>query len=78
MTAIELKKQLIERISEINDEGFLRAIKTILDSKTKSPILKLTNEQKAEILASQKQVEEGLFTDQADLDKAVERWAIDK
>ncbi len=78
MTAIELKKQLIERISEINDEGFLLAIKTILDSRTNAPILKLTKEQKAEILASQKQVQEGLFTDQADLDKAVERWASDK
>ncbi len=39
MTTIELKKELINRIAEINDITFLKAIKTILDSKTKNEIL---------------------------------------
>jgi hypothetical protein len=32
MTAIELKKLLIQRIAEIDDEAFLRAIKTIYNT----------------------------------------------
>lgn len=36
MSTIELKKVLISKISEIDDEVFLAAINTILDSKSKS------------------------------------------
>ncbi|WP_281226340.1 hypothetical protein [Flavobacterium aquiphilum] len=36
MGTIELKNLLISKIAEINDEAFLSAINTILDSKSKS------------------------------------------
>lgn len=36
MSTIELKNLVISKISEINDEAFLAAINTILDSKSKS------------------------------------------
>ncbi len=36
MSTIELKNILISKISEINDEAFLIAINTILDSKSES------------------------------------------
>ena len=36
MSTIELKNLLISKISEINDEAFLAAINTILDSKSES------------------------------------------
>jgi len=36
MNTIELKKVLISKISEINDEAFLAAINTILDNKSES------------------------------------------
>ena len=52
MTAIELKKLLIHRIEEIDDEAFLNAIKTILDSKSQSQTLNLSNEQRSEIVES--------------------------
>ena len=52
MTTIELKKQLIHRISEIEDTNFLKALKTILDSKVNEGILNLTAEQRDEIIAS--------------------------
>ena len=48
MTTIELKKQLIHRISEIEDANFLKALKTILDSKLNEKVLNLTAEQKDE------------------------------
>ena len=74
MTTIELKKQLIHRISEIDDESFLQAIKTILDSKTQSQVLTLTEAQRQEINESRMQIEQGQFIEQADLDKKFNEW----
>ena len=74
MTSIELKKSLIHRIAEINDVSFLNAIKTILDSKAQSNILFLTKEQRYEIDESMKEVEQGLFIEQAELDKEFNKW----
>jgi hypothetical protein len=74
MTSIELKKMLIHRISEINDISFLKAIKTILDSKTESELIVLTPEQRDEIIESKKEVEQGLFIEHELLDKEVSRW----
>lgn len=74
MTAIELKTVLIRRISEINDVSFLKAIKTILDSKTNKEILTLSTAQKEEIIASQKEIESGLYIEQDELDKEIASW----
>jgi len=78
MTTIELKKQLINRIAEIDDESFLQAIKTILDSKTQSQVLTLTDTQRQEIFESKKQIEQGLFIEQDDLDEKFNQWKRSK
>lgn len=74
MTAIELKKQLIHRIAEIDDISFLNAIKTILDSKTQGQTIKLSKEQKLEIKESKKDIDLGLFIEQQELDKEFNKW----
>lgn len=74
MTTIELKKVLIHRISEINDISYLKAIKTILDSKTETEVLSLTKEQRFEIIESKKEIENGQFIEQDLLDKKVTSW----
>ena len=74
MTTIELKKQLIHRISEIEDTNFLKALKTILDSKVNAGVLNTTAEQKDEVLASRKDVEKGLVIDNVLLDKEIKAW----
>ena len=74
MTTIELKKQLINRITEIDDESFLQAIKTILDSKTQSQVITLTEAQRQEIDESKKQVEAGEFIEQDELDQKFNQW----
>jgi len=74
MSAIELKKLLIHRIAEIDDISFLNALKTILDSKIDSKILSLTREQRFEINESKKEIEQGLFIDQVELDKEFDKW----
>jgi hypothetical protein len=75
MTAIELKTFLMHRISEINDVSFLKAIKTILDSKTNKEILKLIDEQTNEIMKSKLEIEQGLHTAQENIDLEVSIWA---
>jgi hypothetical protein len=74
MTTIELKKVLIHRISEINDVSYLKAIKTILDSKTETEVISLTAEQRNDIIESKKEIEDGLFIEQNLLDKKVMKW----
>ena len=75
MSTTELKRLLIHRITEINDLSFLKAVKTILDSKTESEVILLTAKQKSEILDSKKEIENGLFIDQETLDNKVLKWA---
>jgi hypothetical protein len=74
MTTIELKKVLIHRIVEIDDVPFLNAIKTILDSKTQSHTISLTAEQRYEIEESRKEIEQGLFIEQIELNKEFDKW----
>lgn len=74
MTSIELKKMLMHRIAEINDESFLNAIKTILDLKTQTHIINLTSEQRSEIIESRKEIAQELFIEQAELDKEFNKW----
>lgn len=74
MTTIALKKLLIRRLAEINDVVFLNAIKTILDTKANARTLSLSPEQQSEIMESKKEIESGLFVDQAELDKEMKQW----
>lgn len=74
MSTIELRSILIHRISEITDVAFLEALKTILDSKSESKILPLTHEQRAEIQASKKEIADGLYISNGDLDNEINGW----
>ncbi len=74
MTMMELKSMLVHRISEINDIRFLEAIKTILDEKAEDSSIVLTEEQKNAIIDSKKEIAQGLFTNDKDLDKEIQGW----
>ena len=74
MSTIELKNILIHRISEITDVSFLEALKTILESKSESKLLSLTKEQTDEIISSKKEIAQGLYIENNDLEKEVNGW----
>jgi hypothetical protein len=74
MTAIQLKRLLIHRITEIDDISFLNDIKTILDSKAHSRVLRLTPEQRLEINESREEVEKGLYIEQSEIDNKFDKW----
>ena len=78
MTTIELKKELIQKITEINDISFLKAINIILDSKTGEEIISLTREQKNEIIESKKEIKKGLYNEDELFHKEVLKWLREK
>lgn len=74
MNAIELKKELINKISEIEDVDFLNAINTILDSKEKELFIELTPGQERELLLASEEGRKGNTISQSQMDKKVEEW----
>jgi uncharacterized protein with PIN domain len=78
MNTIELKQELINRISGIEDVDFLNAIKTILDFNRKESFIELTKDQELELLTASKEGEKGNFISQSEMDKKVEEWLREK
>ena len=78
MNAIQLKKELIHRISGIEDIDFLKAIKTILDYKKKDAIIELTDDQMKELLLASKEAKNGKVISQSEMDQKVEEWLSGK
>ena len=74
MTTKQIKKLLIHQISEINDEVFLNALKTIIDLKSKSTVLELSAKQKEEVYQSQLEIKNGLYVAESDLNEEFESW----
>ena len=83
MSTIELKKILKSKIDEIDDEAFLSAINTILETKSNSSknykqdlqkIIFLNDQQKKEIQNSQKEYLEGNFIENDVLNEEMKKW----
>ncbi len=74
MSTLELKSILIKRISEINDNSFLEAIMTILDSKIDSNIYQLTQKQQKAIIESKRQVANGEFFSNDQINQEFQGW----
>ncbi len=74
MSTVELKNILIKRISEINDDSFLEAIMTILDSKIDTKIYHLSPKQKDAIIESKKQVANGDVFSNDQINQEFQEW----
>ncbi len=74
MSTLELKSILIKRISEINDNSFLEAIMTILDSKIDSNIYQLTQKQQKAIIESKRQVANGELFSNDQINQEFQEW----
>ena len=77
MNAIQLKQELIHRISRIEDIDFLNAIKTILDYKKKETFIELTADQEKELLFASKEGKKKVIS-QSEMDQKVEEWLSGK
>ena len=74
MNTVELRHMINQRISLIDAEPFLVAIKTILDSKVSPSIYKLSNFQKERISLGSEQVKNGQVISNEDLQSEIDQW----
>ena len=56
MSTNELRHHIIEKLSLIDDDSFLKAIKTIIESKVNESVYKLSDFQKNRIESGRKQL----------------------
>ena len=61
MSTAELKKELMTRISKIDDIPFLNALKTILDFSNSAPFIDLTIEEEKELLKASEEGKNGNY-----------------
>lgn len=76
MKAIALKKYLVSKINLIDDDSVLDKIKEIVDKK--ETVYMLSDYQLEKLAKSRKQIEEGNFLTQDEMDKKVEEWLNEK
>ncbi|MGO4819767.1 hypothetical protein [Flavobacterium sp. W22_SRS_FP1] len=75
MNALEnIKNSLIDRILATRNEQLLEAIKSIFDSTQSEEIISLSTEQIEMLAMSEKDIEEGQFISEAELDKRDAKW----
>ena len=78
MNTVELRNMISQRISLIDDEPFLVAIKTNLDAKVSSSIYKLSNFQKERIALGREQLKNGSVISNEDLQAELDLWLSTK
>lgn len=76
MKAIALKKYLVSKINLIDDDSILDEIKEIVDKK--ETVYVLSDYHLEKLAKSRKQIEEGNFLTQDEMDKKVEEWLNEK
>lgn len=74
MNTLQLKQELIHRISSIEDFEFLNAIKIILDHDKKHSLIELSDDQVNELLTASVNGKNGKVVSQLEMDRKVEKW----
>ncbi len=74
MSTIELRKKIINQLSRIEDVTFLRAIKTLVDSKAHEEIYKLSEFQRERIREGREQLRNGKTISNEALQKEIVQW----
>jgi hypothetical protein len=74
MSTIELRHYIIEKLSLIDDDSFLNAIKTIIESKVNEGVYKLSDFQKKRIESGRDQLNKGQSISNDTLQKEIDQW----
>jgi len=78
MSTVELRHIIIEKLSNIDDISFLKAIKTIVESKADEKVYQLSDFQKKRIEANREQVKKGQTISNEALNNEVLQWLNSK
>jgi hypothetical protein len=74
MSTIELRHIIFEKLSLIDDTTFLKAIKTIVESKVSERVYKLSDFQKKRIESGREQLRKGQTITNDVLQKEIDQW----
>jgi transcription elongation factor len=78
MSTLELREHIIEKLSHIDDDSFLNAIKTIIDSKVEDDVYLVSDFQKKRIVFGREQLKKGKTIPNEDLQKEIDQWLNSK
>lgn len=73
MNTLELKNILISEIEKIDDDTFLSALKTILDSRKKSPI-NYSERYNEDLKVAEEDIQSGNFYSHNEIKDKIEQW----
>ena len=74
MSTIELRQIISERLLQINDESFLNALKTIVESKISSSIYQLSEYEKERIFLAREDIKNGQTISHENLQMEIDQW----
>jgi hypothetical protein len=74
MSTVELRHYIIEKLSHIEDASFLKALKTIVESKVNEGVYKLSDFQKKRVISAREQLKKGQTISNNDLNKEIDQW----
>ncbi len=74
MSTIELRHYIVKKLSLIDDDSFLEAIKTIVESKVNEGVYKLSDFQKKRIDSGREQLRKGESISDDVLQKEIDQW----
>jgi len=74
MGTIELKKNIISKITETEDLNLLEDVVKMLGMQTDSQVFKLNEEQKAAIEAGRQDIKNGKFLTNKEVEKDLDQW----
>jgi predicted transcriptional regulator len=78
MSTVELRHIITEKLLQIDDASFLKAIKTIVESKADEKVYQLSDGQKKRIEAGREQVRKGQTISHESLNKEISQWLNSK
>ena len=74
MSTVELRNIIVEQLSHIDDISFLKAIKTIIESKVSEKIYRLSDQQKARIEKGREELAKGQTIPDEAIKAEVDQW----
>ena len=74
MSTAELRNIIIEHLSHIEDASFLKALKTIIESKVSEGVYKLSDYQKKRIESGREQLRNRKTVSHEELQNEIDQW----
>jgi hypothetical protein len=78
MSTVELRHIISEHLMQIEDESFLSAIKTIIESKLSSGIYKLSEYEKERIYMAREELKNRQTVSHESVQREIEQWLSEK